>query len=103
MQCVGLDLDIFIPRFRSTLPSFLQVSGHLIRNTTNHIVISINPLGPGGLVFLMAQSAKGRKDYIALYMVDAKPVFEFDLGTGTVAISSPQSIPFGVFTTIELR
>jgi hypothetical protein len=98
-----IDLDIVIAQFTSTLPSFLKVSGHLMHSTTNQIVISVNPLGPSGLIFLMAQNTEGHKDYIALYVVDAKPVFEFDLGTGIVSISSPQSIPYGVFTTIELR
>jgi hypothetical protein len=102
-QCDN-DINIVIPRFGNIVPSSLQVSGNVVNDRTDVIVVSVKPLNTDGLIFLMVQNPTSfTGDFIALLLLDAKPVLKFDLGSGAATISSPQSIPLGVFTTIELR
>ena len=98
-----IDLDIVIPGFGDTAPSSLQISGTLTRDTDDTVVVSVKRLSSSGLVFLVAQNSDGLGDFLALLLIDSKPVFKFDLGSGTVTIISPQPIPLDVFTTVELR
>jgi hypothetical protein len=100
--CV-VDLNIVIPGFGDTAPSSLQVSGTLTPDIDDTVVLSVRRLSSSGLVFFVAENTNGLGDFIALFLIDSKPVFKFDLGFGAATIVSPQPIPFGVFTNIELR
>ena len=85
------------------MESFLRVSASLTASTSDLIGISIKPLSPDGLVFLMAQNPNGLIDFIALFLVEWFPVWKFDLGTGTATVASLVPIPKGLVSTIELR
>ena len=99
----SLDVNIVVPGFGGRAPSSLTVSGSLTPDTSSSVVISVKPMSSDGLVFLMTQNPDGSGDFLALFLVDGKPVFKFDVGNGPVTITSPDTIPQGVFTTIELR
>ena len=101
MSC--LDVDITVVGFGNTVDSYVQVSGTLTRTADDSVIISVKPLSSNGLVFLMIQNLNGVGDFISLTLVNDKPVYKFDVGSGSVTIASPQTIPLGVFTNIELR
>ena len=100
-----LEIPIVIPGFGNNgQQSYLGVSGRLERGSEDTVVISVKPLSSNGLIFLMTQTPSGLFDFIGLFLVDGKPVYKFDLGSGgAVTITSPQPIPLGVYSTIELR
>ena len=98
-----VDVDITVPGFGNTVDSYLQVSGTLTRTADDSVVVSVKSLSSNGLVFLMLQNPNGVGDFVSLTLVNDKPVYKFDVGSGSVTIASPQTIPRGVFTSIELR
>jgi hypothetical protein len=98
------DLAIIIPGFgQNGQQSYLGVSGLLERGLVDTVVIEVKPLSDNGLIFLMTQTPSGFFDFIGLFLVDGQLVYKFDLGSGTVTITSPLPIPLGVYSMIELR
>lgn len=98
-----LDIDVTIPAFGHPLDSYLQVKGHIGNKTDEGVAIAMRATSPNGLVFLTSSKADASDDFIALHLTNGQLDYQMKIGSRTMRVISPNSVPPCPWVTVDLR